>query len=113
DSTPFSIQVWAWTYTQNVAMTFIPTPSVSLWHWTPHFWSLAVEEHFYLVWPFLVKFSDRRRLPAILLGTIPFAILSRCILVWMGYGAESLTPCRVDGLGLGSFLAVMAEDTES
>jgi peptidoglycan/LPS O-acetylase OafA/YrhL len=111
--TPLHFQVWFWTYTQNIGMTFVALPAQSLWQWTPQFWSLAVEEHFYMIWPFIVKYSDSRRLPAILLSTVPFAILCRCLLVWMGYGPSYLTPCRVDGLGLGSFLAVVAEHPEA
>ncbi len=74
---PFGIQLWAWTYTQNVAMTFLPHPATDLWQWTPHLWSLAVEEHFYLVWPLIVKLTSPARLPLVLLATIPFSILSR------------------------------------
>lgn len=106
-STPLSVQWWTWTYLQNVSMTFFPHESRSLWEWTPHFWSLAVEEHFYLVWPFIVKVADADTLPFVLLGTIPFSLLSRAALIWSGHGAAYLTPCRVDALGMGSLLAVL------
>lgn len=105
---PARVQIWTWTYLQNVSMTFFPSRSQSLVEWTPHLWSLAVEEHFYLVWPFIVKFVDRRRLPWILACMIPFAVLSRWLVLSAGYGPAYLTPCRVDALGLGSLLAVIA-----
>jgi len=105
-------QLWSWTYMQNVVMTFNPVPSANLWQWTPHFWSLAVEEHFYLVWPFLVSHAHERRLQIILLGAIPFAILSRCIVIWSGYGPAYLTPCRIDTLAMGSLLAIAIENRE-
>lgn len=106
--TPFSVQWWNWTYLQNVSMTFFPHESQTVWEWTPHFWSLAVEEHFYLVWPFIVKFASAESLPFVLMGTIPFSIASRAALIWSGHGAAYLTPCRVDALGVGSLLAVLA-----
>jgi peptidoglycan/LPS O-acetylase OafA/YrhL len=35
-----------------------------------HFWSLAVEEQFYLVWPFIVFFATGARLKRVLLGML-------------------------------------------
>ena len=49
---------WYWLYLQNY---------VTAWHgeWThgqlfDHLWSLAIEEQFYLVWPFVVLACNRR-----------------------------------------------------
>ena len=48
-------QLWLWTYLANFAMPFGKgEPAFS------HFWSLCVEEQFYLVWPFLVRRSGLR-----------------------------------------------------
>jgi peptidoglycan/LPS O-acetylase OafA/YrhL len=61
--TPVSRQLaWFATYTVNVAQAF---------HWADfgyadHFWSLAVEEQFYLVWPLLVLVIARARLRSVL-----------------------------------------------
>ncbi len=41
---------------------YLPYETVSLPYQTNHFWSLAVEEHFYLVWPMLVALWGTRRL---------------------------------------------------
>ena len=49
----FHNQIYYWVYLQNFALTF---------NWTSvgplHLWSLAVEEHFYLIWPLLVYLLD-------------------------------------------------------
>jgi len=42
-----------------------------------HFWSLAVEEQFYLFWPWIVLLAPRKRLLAILVGAIVLAPLTR------------------------------------
>ena len=79
-----------------------------------HFWSLCVEEQFYLVWP-LVVFSvrDRVRLRNLCLLFSAFALLARVACIWFVpqpyITAELLyraTPLRVDALLLGGFVAL-------
>jgi peptidoglycan/LPS O-acetylase OafA/YrhL len=43
-------QLWLWTYTSNWATAFGHESRAF-----PHFWSLAVEEQFYLLWPLLIR----------------------------------------------------------
>jgi peptidoglycan/LPS O-acetylase OafA/YrhL len=43
-------QVWYWTYTSNWMMVIHGLPEQPIFF---HFWSLAVEEQFYVVWPIL------------------------------------------------------------
>jgi peptidoglycan/LPS O-acetylase OafA/YrhL len=103
-------QSWAWLYGVNVysalrgdwALPFID-----------HFWSLAVEEHFYLVWPFVVWALAPR--PRVLLVTSLCvalgALAARMVCAALGVSEHALyvlTPFRLDGLALGSFLAVLA-----
>jgi peptidoglycan/LPS O-acetylase OafA/YrhL len=74
-----------------------------------HFWSLAVEEHFYLIWPFFVLKFARHQLMMVALFVIVAAPLLRAYFVLNGfnfYTAYMLTPCRMDSLAIGAFVAL-------
>jgi peptidoglycan/LPS O-acetylase OafA/YrhL len=74
-----------------------------------HFWSLAVEEHFYLVWPFLIRrAAAAARLVTLTLTTIGVASLTRVALAMFGFplAAYVFTLARADSLAIGGFLAV-------
>lgn len=78
-----------------------------------HFWSLAVEEQFYLVWPLLVLTLTRRRLMAVCGGLMAFGLALRAVLygVHLPYAAYAWTLCRADSLGIGALVALAARDT--
>jgi peptidoglycan/LPS O-acetylase OafA/YrhL len=71
-----------------------------------HFWSLAVEEHFYFVWPFLVMMLERRPLKVALGTIVGLALLMRALLVPTGIDVSYLSFCRMDALAIGSLIAV-------
>jgi peptidoglycan/LPS O-acetylase OafA/YrhL len=103
-------QLWIWLHLTNVVQalgggTAAPRSLV-------HFWSLSVEEQYYLFWPFVVFFCDRRRLKLVCLALILAAPAIRLTLVESGsaYAAYVLTPGRMDGLALGSLLAMLARE---
>lgn len=101
-------QAWAWLYAVNIHIAKNGEWTLS---YIDHFWSLAVEEHFYLVWP-LVVFAlvhRPRTLMATCLAVALCAMLARLIGSLMGlswWTTYVLTPFRLDGLALGAFLAV-------
>jgi peptidoglycan/LPS O-acetylase OafA/YrhL len=69
-----------------------------------HFWSLAIEEQFYLVWPLLVLGLAPRGLFRVCLWIAAGALLLRCALVAYGVTPWTLyvnTACRMDALALG------------
>jgi len=84
--------------------------------WTPfntgHFWSLAVEEQFYLVWPLVVLSTSRRTLMRIV-GALIFAgplVRVACLAFFGGSGPDAayeLSLARVDVLGVGALIAVI------
>lgn len=101
-------QVWAWLYGVNF---FHALQGEWAMGYLNHFWSLAVEEHFYLLWPLFVGLLRPR--PRVLLG----ASLAVVALSYAGHvmamasGNETLrfaTPFQLHGLALGGFLAVYA-----
>ncbi|MBI3511676.1 MAG: acyltransferase [Bacteroidetes bacterium] len=69
-----------------------------------HFWSICVEEHFYLLWPFLVALFPIKRLPSVFLTVIIFSIGFRAycsIHGWSWYHGYLNTFSRIDALALG------------
>ena len=73
-----------------------------------HFWSLAVEEQFYLVWPLLVLLAPSRRLPRIFIWAVIVGLATRAGLLLSGMTVREAQPhmfSNLDSLGLGALLA--------
>ena len=95
---------WFWTYTANV--------DIAVHGWDVagvlgHFWSLAVEEQFYVVWPALVWLVPVHRLRQVCVGLVLVAVATRCGL-WLGdmkLAGYTLMPARVDALAIGAWVA--------
>jgi peptidoglycan/LPS O-acetylase OafA/YrhL len=103
---PFSSQIWAWFYLQNIPATFEGITSSG----PGHFWSLAIEEQFYLVWPLMVYLLPRRRFFILVLATLLVPPFLRMVLLSHGITVFYFTLTRVDALGFGALLAVMLSD---
>jgi len=73
-----------------------------------HFWSLAVEEQFYLIWPLMVYLLPPRRLVLVSLALLVIAPLSGVMffLADNGLGSYVFTLNRFHTLGMGALLAV-------
>jgi peptidoglycan/LPS O-acetylase OafA/YrhL len=73
------------------------------------FWSLAVEEHFYLAWPFIVRYFAVHWLPCVCLGVVAAAVGCRAALALLhapNIAIYTLTFCRMDDMALGAGLGV-------
>jgi peptidoglycan/LPS O-acetylase OafA/YrhL len=106
-------QAWAWLYAVNI---YIARAGEWSFSYLDHFWSLAIEEHFYLLWPLVVFLLARRprMLIFVSLAVALSAMLARLTGSLMGlswWTTYVLTPFRLDGLSLGAFLAVTARQT--
>jgi peptidoglycan/LPS O-acetylase OafA/YrhL len=95
---------WHVTYLSNVQIFATETWPGSI----SHFWSLAVEEQFYLLWPWLIVFAPRRFLGPAIVMAIAWAPIVRWWLATQGYPENLLavlTPGSLDSLGMGALLA--------
>ena len=102
-------QWWLWTYLQNWLYSLHPSQEGTM---LTHFWSLAVEEQFYIIWPLIILFFKRpKRLVIVMLGILLLTIAARSI-VWF-YHIEDLnyttlyTFTRIDGICIGSIVAIL------
>ena len=108
--------------TPGLTQEYMPNPwwyATYLQNWEPgrgmnrflvnHLWSLAIEEQFYLLWPFLVYFLPRRALGWLCLAIAVGALVLRCVLLWNGASMATvgrLTPARLDTLAIGALVAI-------
>lgn len=106
-------QAWFWGHAVNVLMAITGGHGAPLN--TSHFWSLSIEEQFYLFWPFVVWLCSTRgllRLAAIIMvAGIAFRLW--LVLADPFHNAAAgyvLTPGRLDGLMTGAVLAVVARE---
>ncbi|MCA9224377.1 MAG: acyltransferase, partial [Planctomycetales bacterium] len=102
------LQNWLWLYGVNMRVG---------WHndWCfgsfNHFWSLAVEEHFYLIWPLAIFVLSRRSAMNVCVVFGIFALVAR--IAWLvlggnGLAPEVFTPFQFDALLIGAWLALAA-----
>jgi peptidoglycan/LPS O-acetylase OafA/YrhL len=97
-------QGWLWVYLGNWVEPY--GKAVPLF---PHFWSLQIEEQFYLVWPLVVRALPVRALAWTCAGLAVAALASRAGLRAAGASpatAYMFTICRVDALVLGALGAI-------
>ncbi len=105
---PWSDEPWYWLYAPNVLFALRGE-----WGGLSHFWSLAVEEQFYLIWPLLIFFVPRHRIKTLCVTCIGIAVALRIV---CAFAKTSIVvpyvslPTRMDGLAIGAWLAMAARE---
>jgi len=110
---PPAREIWGWlvTYTTNIYITVNN-------EWVGrlgHFWTLAVEEQFYLLWPWIILFTPRKWLLPIIVFFISLSPIYRIFaynlypfdIGAMDFKAATLTPANLDSLAIGALLALL------
>jgi peptidoglycan/LPS O-acetylase OafA/YrhL len=98
---PWQKSIWYWLEVQDVALGFAP----ALQKGPEYFWSLAVEEHFYIFWPFAVLLLDAGKLYRIAGAAVVVSLICR-FAMGQDYFPYYFTLSRLDGLAVGSALAI-------
>jgi peptidoglycan/LPS O-acetylase OafA/YrhL len=99
---------WDALFAANIAEVLHPYESKGL----AVLWSLAVEEQFYLLWPFAIRFMSRKSLIRLLVTVLICEPLIRGIatpFLSSQIPIYFLTPFQLDGLGVGALLAILLE----
>ena len=97
--------VWHLTYLTNFRSFHVGMNNIH----EGHFWSLAVEEHFYLIAPLIVLLVRHKTLVRLLAGVIVAVALARMGISLAGSGRDFwvLSPMQFDLLGLGIAIAII------
>jgi peptidoglycan/LPS O-acetylase OafA/YrhL len=99
-------QHWLWLHAANLSFLFRGDWSLGR---LDHFWSLAIEEHFYFVWPLVIFLCTRRAAQWVCVWGFILTPLAR--IAWIKSGGvdvalDTLTIFRLEGLLAGAWLAL-------
>ena len=102
-------QLWFWLYMQNWLIIFnFPQGS----GYFNHFWSLAVEEQFYLIWPFIILWLKKEKNLLIFMGLVLVALMAFRSTLWLlqldhfNY-TIFYRFTRIDGICVGCIIALL------
>ena len=111
-SMPAAHQWMYWLYLSNMPIAF---HGDLRWGWLGQLWSLAVEEHFYLVWPAVIFLCSRQWAIRVCFGCVVVANVTRLLFVEHGnlLGPYVFTLSRVDDLALGALAALLIRDCKN
>lgn len=105
-----AVQEWVWFYLTNF---YIASEGAFTIPYFSHFWSLAIEEHFYVFWPVVIAFCSRARAQVVCLVLVAIALCLRVVFVELDFSPrypQVLTPCRLDALCAGAWFSLALRD---
>ena len=102
-------QVWLWAYLQNW-LFIIKEPEST--NFLVHLWSLAVEEQFYLLWPWIILWIRKPKTLLILVSISLLLVVCLRIWLWLTHTEvlnyfNPYTFTRIDGICIGCMLALV------
>jgi peptidoglycan/LPS O-acetylase OafA/YrhL len=90
----------------NLAFAFGLIPDILI-----QIWSIGTEEQFYLVWPFLLRRTQEKKLVRIFAGIICFWLVARIVSRLLGISDDWLNillfRTRIDCMAIGAFAALL------
>jgi peptidoglycan/LPS O-acetylase OafA/YrhL len=107
-----SLEMWYWFHLSNWKTAFGADVRGPL----TQFWSLSVEEQFYLVWPLVVFLATRKRLPYVCVSIILVSFGLRCYFAQHKLDDNflyRLTPFRVEPLAFGCLTALAVRNEKA
>jgi peptidoglycan/LPS O-acetylase OafA/YrhL len=110
---PVDKQIYLWTYLTNFKMA-----CENAWCFGPldHFWSLAVEEHFYFIWPFVIYFLSTRKALMVSIAAILLIGVGRiaCSSVdSLSVAVQVFSFFRFDALCVGTSIALLQSQAQT
>jgi peptidoglycan/LPS O-acetylase OafA/YrhL len=103
-------QVWFWTYLSNWYVAFSGDFNNTS---GGYFWSLAVEEQFYIIWPILIYKLNIRSFRRGCIALFIFNFCLRNLLLFLGFSTPTVyaaTITHMDGLLIGSWLSTVIRE---
>jgi len=109
-------QWWFWAYLQNWFLIFFDAGNTTTM--IQHYWSLAVEEQFYIIWPFVILLIRKPGRFLVFTSLLLLGVISARFIIWQMHVKEFnyfglYTYTRIDGLCIGSMLAVLMKINSS
>ena len=98
---------WYFAYLQN--FLFAAKPEIFA-KYLAHFWTLAIEEQFYLLVPALLLLAPRRQILPLVIGLAAVGVLFRAAGLAFGlseFSTKMMVPAQADTLAIGALLAVL------